>query len=218
MITGNQLGKVLEERGLFWRHSGDIRRPHAILSSEKHADGFVSIREMSDDPHLLQQITQSLIARLAMEIGDEIFAITTVAGSGYASVGLVQQVALSMGVRWLFTDKVDPNGNEMVCKFSVSPNEVFLLVEDMQTTFHTSAATMRTVWAVQPTARFCPVTLCAFTWEGKKDHLPPWMRIVPLLTSKMTIWDVPGGKVCELCQKGSEAIKPKGNWAKLTGK
>ncbi|HEY4496720.1 MAG TPA: hypothetical protein VI432_01045 [Candidatus Paceibacterota bacterium] len=215
--------QVLSKRRLLWVHDGNPARPHALLSSGKHGTGFANIREALTDPILREKTALTIIRGLEKYINPKEVAV--VAGSGYASIFLVGDVARILSyrfgqtVRSVFTDKVDPNGKEMEMKFTLEPGEVIFLVEDMQTTFHTTLSTIDAIKRAQPEATIISYTACAFAWMSVLSYLGENnFTVNPILMRDMTVLSP---EVCSdvgLCGKGSEAIKPKarGNWVRLT--
>ena len=223
-MRGQQLLEELGRRGLFWRHSGDMKRPHAILSTGKHATGFVNIREALTDPIFREGLAFELICELDnhMDYRD----VTLVVGSGHASDLLIADVGRLLSIRYgrvvrsAFTDKVKQNGDEMEFKFDLKPDDVAVLFEDMETSGHTTAASMAALRARDPNVNILQGVGCVFTWNDQPEHLQG-MDLIFLAESRMETFDVPKGEKCPLCEAGSEALKPKSkvpqdNWKRLT--
>ncbi len=214
ILKGDELKRILTERGYFWIHDGNPKRPHAILSKGEHATGFVNLHAASKDPQLTCKIATSIIIRMAQSVGHDFWRIQTIMGSASASLAISHEVARQLSCNWIYIHKKDPQGKEMVCGFDVEPGEVVVAVEDLQTTGHTTKASIACVMERQPEAVILPVTACAFAWNNPLEDLPGF-TVLAVAEDHMQKYPPDN---CPLCRAGSQALKPKhaNNWTLLT--
>lgn len=208
--------------GALWIHDGNPRRPHALLTSGKHSDGFFNSGLVTEDPKLIIDASFDLVGAVTEQIPEHILtgAISYVVGPSMGAIVLAHCLAHAVNAvpyntrrcKASFTEKVDADGN-MVLKrtsFHEGDNEV-LVVEDVLTT---GGSVERTIDAVtQAGGRVAPVVAVLVNRSGLTE-VKGGRKIVALIDRCMPMWEA---DACPLCKQGSEAIRPKGseNWARL---
>ena len=203
-----------EQNGALWIHDGNPKRPHALLTSGKHSDGFFNSELIMEDSALLAEACSNLLQRL--EIGERVVLskIDRVVGPAMGAITmaheLARQISEGTGHRCLraYTEKF-----EKIMVFQrtiIKPTELVLLVEDVLTTGGsvgiTSAAVAATHGYILPFVAVL-VNRSGLTHVDEK-------KIIALIDRPMPMW---AADDCPLCKKGSEAIRPKGteNWKRL---
>lgn len=203
---------VYEDLGALWIHSEDVSKPHAELSSLKHSNGFCNSGLVTRYPFLVTQAIADLIQMDGLFIDENEVDDYTVYGSAMGAITLAHEMGRQLGVHTGYTEKVD--GVLQLKRFSVKEGEKIILIEDVITS---GKSTLQTWAAVTAVGGIISQKLFCLVNRSGKDHLNG-LPIVALVEHEMPIWDVPAGETCPLCEQGSKAIRPKDNWAELTGK
>lgn len=207
--------------GSTWRHSGDPKRPHAILTSGKHSDGFIDTLAMLTRTNICDIMAAKLAQRLIAEIPDPRPSLGWIVGSDHASAVFSQRVAFYVRgpfgyPRYDFTEKGKGEVGEDVQRwerFVIGPEELVMNVEELMSTFSTL---MRVRAGIR---RFHP-------------HPIQFVPIVAVLVNRTGVVEIEGNRLvspfvfnfniypsndCPLCAAGSVAIsEPKKHWAELT--
>ena len=158
--------KVFQEQGAIWIHDGLKTRPHALLTSGLHSDGFVNCTYVTQQPRLLEQIVtgQDGLAPLLPQSG-----VDWVIGSAYGAITLAYSVARQIGCRSGFTEK-DADGMKL-SRFELDPSSKVLVVED---TISTGGSTLKTIEGIQAAgiaeANILPWVICLVNRSGQQ-HL-----------------------------------------------
>lgn len=207
-----------QSKGAIWIHDGNPRRPHALLTSGKHSNGFFNSRLVIPDEELLREAASDLLD-LFLKNSGVIEVINRVVGPQTGATKLAEFVSDEIGRRrgfpceWASPAK-QGEGEEKTMVFddpkrTVLPAEMVLIVEDVATT---AGSIQKTRDAVRREAGvFCPYVLMLVNRSGLVDV--NGLQIVALIDHEMPIWEP---EECPLCKQGSEAIRPKGeNWAVL---
>lgn len=63
--------RCYEEKGALWIHDGNVKRPHALLTSGKHSNGFFNSGIVGEDPEVIEQACEDLSGCLILEGFDE---------------------------------------------------------------------------------------------------------------------------------------------------
>lgn len=199
--------KCFTENGAIWIHDQKPARPHAMLTSGLHSDGFVNCTCITQQPALLQQILQddnALGGKLPRK------PVSWVIGSAMGAVTFAYAVALQLKARAGFTEK---EGEAMkLSRFEVSPTENVLVVED---TISTGGSTLKTIDGIRKAGvsddRILPLIVCLVNRSGS-DTLAG-REIVSLIKPDIHTWKA---EKCPLCKAGSQAVRPKSHWLELT--
>jgi orotate phosphoribosyltransferase len=136
-----------------------------------------------------------------------------VIGSAMGAVCIAYEIAGQHGCLAGFTEPVKgDSGKQMVLKrFNVEPGDRVFVVEDVMTT---GGTTLKTVKALKEAgAEILPIFAVLVNRSGKKNL--DFIDIAALIDRAMPMWEPDD---CPLCKKGSEPIRPKGNWDRLTAK
>jgi orotate phosphoribosyltransferase len=199
--------KIFTERGAIWIHDGKPARPHALLTSGMHSDGFVNCTRITQDPELLQRIlsgADGMRGKLPTE------NIDWVIGSALGAVTFAYAVAAALKVNSGFTEK---DGEAMkLSRFEVGPEQKVLVVED---TISTGGSTLKTLEGVHAAGvdekRILPYIVCLVNRSGMSAL--GGREIRSLLAPDIHMWKP---EECPLCKVGSQAVRPKSHWNELT--
>lgn len=197
---------TLKSRGAIWTHNGDPKRPHALLTSDAHSDGFVNASKVINDPILLGEICTELRA-LAWPNGFQDVRVLpdVVIGPAVGAITLAYEMAAQLGCETAFTERVD--GMMKLKRFGHLAGRA-LIFEDVLTT---GGTTRETITAVEQAGlEVMPFTLCLVNRSALTEL--DGRSIIPLLHLPMNTWKE---EECLLCAEGSQALRPKENWSKL---
>lgn len=211
------------ELGAYWEHNGNPDRPHAILTSGKHSDGFFNSGIVLQDPWLTEQALLDLL-KLLEEAGLDIKEVDRVVGPAMGAITLANDLARIIAKTrqrfcyFSYAEKGEPTFYEgkKTWKFSrigVEKGEKVLLVEDVWTTGESINGVGDLVEACGGIV--LPYRAVLVARSGQTEH--HGNKIVALINRKLSSW---APHECPLCKQGSEAIKPKTppeNWKRLTG-
>lgn len=203
-LTGDWSGAFAEAGGL-WRHDGEASRPHALLTSGLHSDGYVNATKLIEQPGLLERVVRDwadLIRRQPAAPPD------WVAGAALGAVTLAYEFARQLGCRAAFTEPHE--GALLLKRFTWPANARVLVVEDVVTT---GGSTRSTIAACEAAGAVVAPEVFALVDRSDGSVLAP-RRIVPATRVAVQTWKP---EECPLCRQGSEALRPKANWGRLTG-
>jgi orotate phosphoribosyltransferase len=197
---------IFKEQGAIWIHDGNPQRPHALLTSGLHSDGFVNCSLVTQHARLLEQIVTDETGLAPKLPGQADWVI----GSALGAVTFAHAVALKLGARAGFTEK---DGEAMkLARFEVKPGQRVLVVED---TISTGGSTLKTIEGIRnagvPESAILPFIVCLVNRSGSATLGGRELRA--LLTLDIHNWKA---EDCPLCKAGSQALRPKANWNALT--
>lgn len=209
-ITPAELRHIFETCDALWLYSGNPHAPHAELTSGKCSNGFVDVLRVLKYSNLCEIMAGQLVRRLRAYYDGK---VDWVIGSDHAGATLSYAVAAQLSAQHDFTEKGE--GKSQVWKrFVIEPNEVVLQVEELITTTGTLQLVREGIRAGNPNpVTFAPLSLVlvhrsdVYEFEGAP--------IVSAAHYDIQTWE-PWS--CPLCRRGSERLRPKQNWAKLTSR
>ncbi len=211
--------KTYEKAGALWIHDGNIKRPHALLTSGMHSNGFFNSKLVTENDELREGAAEDLTTLLILRQFD-IHRIDRVVGPATGATKLAksisEKITLARGRKceWASPDKEgDGPTKKMVYtnpERKVLPSEHILDVEDVLTTggsVHLTDEATLGCKGVPMDFILVLVNRSGFPNVNNK-------RVVALINRHMPIW-LP--EKCPQCEVGSEAIRPKqdDNWARL---
>lgn len=207
-----------EEREALWMHDGNPRRPHALLTSGLHSNGFFFSKPVTDNPELCQKAAMTLAGKFSQ--ANDITKVNRVVGPKSGATKLAEAIHLSINLlggncTWSSPKKVgDSRDRKMVFETEEEkpkPGEFVLLCEDVLTT---GGSIRQTIEAVSAENAAClPYVLMLVNRSGL-DEIER-KHIIPLISQHMPTWTA---EECPLCKQGSKAIRPKDpkeNWGRL---
>ena len=194
--------------GAIWLHDGASGRPHALLTSGLHSDGYVNCTMVAQDPALVRRILTAPDG-LARHLPKD--KVDWVVGSPMGAITLAYALAELLGARAGYTER---DGEAMkLARFELSPGSRVLVVEDV---ISTGGSTLKTIEAIETAAggraELLRFILCLVNRSGSPKLGPYLVRA--LLEPAIHTWKA---EQCPLCARGSQAVRPKANWRELTG-
>lgn len=206
-------------RGALWLHTGNPEQPHALLTSEKHSNGFFNSELVMEDPSLLSDACFDLVKLLAQR-GLSLDGVDRVVGPAMGAITMAHEVSLHVGhargytCLRAYTEKETGDDGKVRMVFTrtaIRPDERILLVEDVLTTGESVDLAADAV--VSANGIVLPFVAVLVNRSGLTEV--NGKKIVALIDRPMPTWA--SQEACPLCQEGSEAIRPKGtkNWARL---
>src|ERR1043165_2457018 len=186
---------IFKQHGAIWIHEGNPQRPHALLTSGLHSDGFVNCSLVTQDAALLDRIVTH-DGGLPSKLTDK---PDWVIGSPMGAITLAYAIAVRLGAKAGFTEK---DGEAMkLARFEVKSNEKVLMVED---TISTGGSTLKSIEAIQkagvPDGNILPYIVCLVNRSGSSTLGGRQLRA--LLTLDIHNWPP---EECPLCKAGSQA-------------
>lgn len=205
------------KRGALWLHDGNLKRPHALLTSDNHSSGFFNSELVMEDPLLLDDAAVDLVEALKIK-GLDITMVDRVVGPAMGAITLAHDISRHIGRERsdpcfrAYTEKEGEGGSKMMVfrKTVIRAGELILLAEDVFVTGGSIDLTAQAVVDAGGIVLPYVATLVNRSGFTKVDG----REIVALIEHLMPIWNAHD---CELCKGGSEAIRPKGkeNWTRL---
>lgn len=196
---------IFENEGGIWLHDGNPQRPHAILTSGLHSDGFVNCTLITQKPALLHRIITAPdgLAPLLPAPRD----VDWVVGSAMGAITFAWAVAAALQSRAGFTEK---EGDAMkLARFEIPKAARVLVVEDV---ISTGGSTLKTIQALTAAeAEILPLIVCLVNRSGQAAL--NGRKILCLLDLKIHSWQQ---AECPLCHQKSNAVRPKTHWKELT--
>ena len=211
-LNTDEFRHILETCDALWLHSGDLKAPHAELTSGDCSTGFVDTLRALTYPNLCEIMALQLVNKIPDMYNEP---IDWVVGSDHASATLSFAVASLFNARHDFTEK-GPNKTQIWKRFTIEPGEIVLQVEELVTTTHTMEAVRDGIRKGNShPVEFAPfvLTLVHRADVYKFENTP----IIYVAHFDIQTWKQ---SECPLCAQGSERVRPKSkeNWARLTGK
>lgn len=213
-LSGEDILEFFNQCDAAWLHDGNSKKPHVELTSGKCSNGYFNCSLLLCYPNLAEILGYQLAEKFMSTVTDE---IDWVLSSSYAAITFGHEVAKAIGAKFGFTEKDPENSKKQIWKrFTIPKGSNVLQAEELITTSGTFKAVRQAVIDGNPEpVNFCN-KVCALV------HRPPELpinydgiSIVALVEKK--VWAVEQ-KDCHLCNLGSKRLKPKSNWAELTGK
>lgn len=203
-----------QNMGALWIHDQNPRRPHALLTSGNHSNGFFNASLVTVDTSVLIHGCQTLLSQLGGEMHDNDQPLPEmVVGSALGAITIAYELARTLSVMTGFTEKIgdDDEGNRIMNlkRVPLEPGTTVLCCEDVLTTGTTTLGTFKAIEDMG--GSLLPYLLVLVNRSGKTELAG--RKILSLIEEEMPIWKP---DECPLCAQGSEAIRPKGNWDKLT--
>src|SRR6185369_12744414 len=169
--------RICQERGALWSHDGHPSRPHALLRSGLHPDGFMDCKKILGDGTLRIQVATDLI-ELAAANGINLRDIDVVVGPATGATLLAESMAAHIAhrrggfCRWASPEKEELEGGELIMvlkdsQHTVSEGDTALVVEDVCTTV---GSVNRTITAIEKKGgTVLPVILVILNRSGLKS-------------------------------------------------
>jgi orotate phosphoribosyltransferase len=182
-----------EELLEIFKRSGAFLEGHFILTSGLHSPHYIEKFRVLEHPNY----TAELCAEIADMWKDK--GVTVVLGPVTGGVILAHEVGKQLGVRAMFTERVD---GKMTLRrgFKLTPDDCVLLVEDIVTT---GGSIFEVIEAVKPTgAAIAGLGFLVDRSGGKVDFGIPSKALITL----DVVTYQPDN--CALCNAGSTAVKP----------
>ncbi len=220
VLTEGEILRWFNICNAFWMHDGDVKKPHAELTSGMCSNGYVNCPEFLKYPNL-NEIAALQLVRLLRERGVE--KVDWVIGSPYSDITFSYEVAKAFGAIHGFTEKdpEDPKGRKMLWRRMAIPSGANILqIEELTTTSGTFKEVRRAVIKGNPE----PINFLEIV--GILFHRPPKLpvtykidgeKIAVVAIIEKEMWAVEPSR-CPLCKAGSPRYKPKSHWKELTGK
>ena len=180
------------------RESGAMLEGHFELSSGLHSDRYVQCARLLMEPRRAERVA----AAFAQRLGNARGGIEVVVGPALGAVVWAHEVARALGLRALFTERVD---GEMCLRrgFELGAGERALVVEDALTTGRSARETIAVVEATG--ARVVHVGAIVDRSGGGRPFAREGLPFTALAEVRAQTWKP---EECPLCARGEGAVKP----------
>jgi orotate phosphoribosyltransferase len=201
-----------------WIHDGDVKRPHALLTSGKHSNGFFNSRLIIPDEVLLRDAVSDLLEQFTL-LGEDVSKIKCVVGPQTGATKLAELISIQISkytkyeCSWASPSKGGSGGNKLMVfadkDLDILHSKSVLLCEDVITTG--GSIDLATKAIVNAGGIVVPFVLVLVNRSGVTEV--NGRKIVSLINRAMPIWTP---EECPLCKIGSEPVRPKDKWSQLT--
>lgn len=213
-MTEQEIFEMYQRAGAVWffDYKGDPKEPHAELTSSLCSDSYVNSPLVMSHPQTVQTLAFWMTRQLEKK---NVRKVDWVIGSAYAAITFSFEVARHLGARHGLAKKDPADPKKMVWDELVIPGHAEVLqCEDVVTTLGTALEVRRAVEEGNPElVRWLPDVATAIHWPAKFQG--GLIDVVSLVAREVQSWKP---EECPLCAAGSPRLRPKQNWAKLTGK
>ena len=207
-MSNTDWGKKFEEAGALWRMNYDNEEGgHALLTSGKHSDAYSNGAKIVQNPQMVEAVIADLLEKIKQHEAYQ--KPDWVVGPAYGAVTYAHEAARQLDTKYAFTEieYTDEGKMQVLKRFDIAEGDVVLVIEDLKTTGGSAQKTIDVVEAVG--ANVLPMVGFITNWTepkiGERD-------VISLIEPTMNIWE---SDECPLCEKGSEAVRPKYDWDKL---
>lgn len=200
-----------------WFHDGNVKRPHALFTSGMHSNSFFNSRLVIADDALLREAASDLL-ELFVKKGGELSEVQGVVGPQTGATRLAElirdEVVERVGSRcfWASPAKHEFEGKKSMVfsdeDLGAFPRRLVLPCEDVLTTG--GSVNLATTAVVAAGGRVLPYILVLVNRSGLAEV--GGKKIIALIDREMPMWTP---DECPMCKAGSEALRPKDNWARL---
>jgi orotate phosphoribosyltransferase len=218
--TSEEWIRQYERKKALWIHDGNLKRPHALLTSGKHSNGFFNSRLVIPDEALLQDAACDLLELFAQQ-GGEVSKVQVVVGPQTGATKLAelvrdQVIFFKRGECFSASPAKSESEGKKTMVFSdeelvLLPGQSILLCEDVLSTG--GSVDLAETAIRNAGGSVLPFILVLVNRSGLIEV--GGKKIIALIDHLMPMWTP---EECPLCKnkEGSEALRPKGeNWALL---
>lgn len=230
-MTVAEVIAIFDEFDAFWEYQGDpcADRPHALLKSKMHSNGFINCRAVLDYTKLCMLLAHEMLKAIEEKMTHEaINEIGGVACSAYSAIDIGCCLTLLLSqkydpqVKHIIVEK-DDDGDPTVIRGGINPKMTVLIINELMTTKYGSTyETKKAVLECNGDNSAPKVIDMSFVLMHRSTsfELEDGSEVVPVFHFDIANFDVPKGEDCPFCDGGSEAIPPKkdNNWNILHGK
>ena len=219
-IPLKQILYYFDEEDAYWIYQGEPRPevPHAKLTSGKCSNGFIDCLKVLRYPGLAEILGRQL-GRHLKKAG--IRKVDWVISSPYAAITFGHEVAKELDAIFMFCEKdpEDSKGKKMLWRrMQIPEGERVLQVEELITTSSTFKEIRRAVESgnARP-VDFIPEVGALVHRPEKLPTAYDGRKVTALIEKEIRMFP-PGPTTCPYCASGSQPLRPKQNWAELTGR
>jgi len=208
-----------KKKGAYWAHDyKSVERPHALLTSGNHSDGFFDSRPLIEDELLIREAAAELYSLFKLK-AERNRSINKVVGPATGATKLAALLAneiydlTGQQCGWASPVKVCDGGEKKLIfkdpNHTIRAGERVLLCEDVITT---GESINLTTWSVIKLGGLVKRYVLVLVNRSGRRYINGKF-IISLVEKTAKIWTP---EDCPLCSLGSEAIRPKGdeNWAR----
>lgn len=214
------------ERDAYWRHDGNPKRPHALLTEGGHSSGFFNSKPIIAEDPLLEEGVSVLVDLMQLH-GLNIEHVDCVIGPQTGATKLAEFISRRIGqlrgypCGHLSPAKVGTGAEKRIAysdaELATLRGDRVLFVDDVGTTFGSMQKAAEPISdVVAEILPFCAVLVNRSSPQRAAIPLGRTQRVFceALITAEMPTWTA---AECPHCKAGSEAIRPKegDNWQRL---
>lgn len=205
-----------KKKEALWIHDGNMKRPHALLTSGGHSNGFFNSRLVVSDEPLLREAVSDLV-NLYRDVNGFAKGAGIIVGLQTGATKIAEFMSdegqkYGWMCGWASPEKVGEGKNKRIFfsldEFSVLKDKAVLLCEDVITTGGSIDLTATAV--IEAGGVVLPYVLALVNRSGLEEV--DGRKILALVNHPMATWEE---KECPLCKGGSKPLRPKDNWKLL---
>jgi orotate phosphoribosyltransferase len=210
-----------ENENALWRYQGEPgpEKPHAELSSGLCSNGFIDCQRVLCYPNIAEILGFQTAWEVQVFMRDaNIDKIDYVVAPPYAGMTFGHEVAKALGARFVFTEKdpSDPKGKKMLWQRMAMPEGSRVLqVDELITTTSTIKEVREAIEKANPEPVIFVPFVATLVYRPESLKIEPEIEIISLIRQEIQNFEQSN---CPYCAAGSPRVRPKKNWAMLTGK
>lgn len=209
--------KAYQKNEAYWLHDGNPKRPHALLTSGLHSNGFFNSQKIIPIDELMRAAAKDfhqLVIRAGVDLDEVDFVVGPQTGATRLAEVICDDIRKFTGgsCLWASPAKSEKDGaKSMVFEpldLARLDETKVLLCEDVLTTGGSVELAAKAVEAAG--GELLPYVLVLVNRSGLQEV--GGREVIALIDEPMPMWTP---EECPLCAQGSEAVRPKENWALL---
>lgn len=227
LMTQEEMVAIFNHFDAFWQYDGEPHpeKPHALLKSGKHSDGFIACKNVLDYPLMCKLFAYEMFKKIMLfKKAYDILRIDAVVASAYSALNLGYEVSRRLTnvypeIKFIQVEK-DNDSKPTIIRGGIDSSKTVLVINELMTTG--SGSTWETKEAVlrcngdKPAPKILDMSF-VLVHRSKDYELTDGSKVIPAFHFNME--DYPPDD-CPYCKAGSEAIKPKveNNWNIIHGR
>lgn len=223
-MTCDEMKAIFDCFDSFWQYDGEpcVERPHALLKSERHSNGFISCMNVLKHPIMCTIFANEMVKRVNIST----VKVDVVVSSAYSAINLGYEVARILAQKYPKIEYIpiekDANGNPTIIRGNIDPGKRVLIVNELMTTGDEHSSTWQTKESVMkcngdnPPPHIIEPSF-VLVHRSKDRKLVDGSNVYPIFHFDIQdFWPAE----CKYCAAGSHAIKPKiaNNWNLIHGR
>jgi len=225
-MTKTEMVAIFNTLDAFWLYDGEptSEKPHALLKSGLHSNGFISCNNVLKHPVLCKLFANEIVKLFEIEYPSE--KVDVVVSSAYSAINLGYEVARRLSKKFPEIEHIivekDYENNPTVIRGGIPASKSVLVINELMTTGEGStwqtkqAAAMFSHEPNKPGPKIIDKSF-VLVHRSKDYNLNDGSEVIATFHFDIEDWNP---EDCPYCKAGSKAIKPKigNNWNIIHGR